>query len=1640
MNQLELLELPPALYRPPDRVEPSLPVVTRPGVLPLGELHWETFERLCLRLAAQGPDARHAKLYGRPGQAQQGIDIYVRRSTGRYEVWQSKRYETFSALQIEKAVDKFVTGTWCSVSDTFTLCVRPPLRDTKQQDEIERQAVRLRALGIDFQPLDAEGFSERLKRHPEIIDDFFGRAWVMAFCGEDAARGLDERLDAEDAAELRLALGNLYRCHFEVWDSGGHLPATSLDGSRQVLPLVERHVEPDLLETIRISTVYAEPMPTRDSPEPWAPDERDQARRAVPSSRPRTETAKQRVPAFGWIGKHDRAVILGDAGSGKSTLLRVLALEILAEAPRNAAIQARWAGFLPVWLPFSFWTEGIASAPESRALKASLRRYLEELDAPEQVWPLVERALRDKRLLLLVDGLDEWTNEQAGHTALGLLRAFVEQQGVAAILTSRPLGFQRLAGLDDRWKIVELAPLSRPQQQELALRWFRHVGGSAADAGTPAERTAQRQANDFIAELHRTPPLANLAGIPLLLWGLIALRLSQARLPPSRFSAYEKLTDLILHSHPAKRREAALSRGGDRGLSPNTQDDALARLAFESLLHGEETALENTAAKATLMDFLAAELEYPRHECARASDAFLDIGSDAAGILIRKSSRHLGFMHRAFLEFLAAQHIARLDLAEQCGLVGRYCRDPRWFDAILTLVHLTRRATDIERLVQAIEGADDDPLGTPIRQRLLAELAFGAFALPVKLAKRLAEAAFTEIETGTWMPLRRALLMLAVDGLHADSLRSLVQERICRWFPDRHPYRSSIYEAMEKWPRAPETYSCLWHGLHGTDGGDRRVAAIALAKVYGGDPEVEAQIKCLLHTAADPDLHAAALDALALGWPQANGIEQLIADARASIHPALRLVAIRALIAAGRQIDKDRDDLIALALGGSGLHWECRKELADALVAGWHGDESIKMRCLDSWSPKAGEYWDEIERDIASRVLLIGYASDVGVIDRLALLFEEEKHVSVMVDHGAIGLLPNIYPNASKRLETAIERWFPKQEYGVFETAHAALAIRTETAKQHLLRMLANPTSRNGWFVSVLLDGWGMGDKDIFDALTNLARGKEVAALTVAARLPEVLLDRVECRQRLLDLARHPSTQDRLDLIGAGFRRLGIEESDQEVMTELLDKDFECERRWFTANLSALMLFFPREPRVRELAERELSRTRDSFISSVAYAYADDRKMRCAIGSALTPLPASLRQTLAERLSMLAPEESFAQAVLCAYDQEHDGAASTCAAIGYYEAIVHRRLDFQAEIERLSQGLNSGGLARESAQHAAFAGVLTLDRLDIFMNLEPRYDDQPVRIALYPHLDDKSALLRHIAKHWDRVKLAFSGAAWQRLEGIGESGLASYKLIASHASEGTLLAQDIVERLEAGDAEAYSGSELLLYARARPGTVKLKEVCLRTIAVSYARMDQVRVDSAITAAEIVGSQFSDDADLRCELEKRLRTSRGEDVFAAVAICCGWPGSEVIAEVVGWHRERQYRVSYPILFYLSGDQFDAEEFVERTMMIVEDMPRRGWEQASRCVTPIMRRLRADESARAGLFARLRETQSPTAKSTFPGLLTAASGLDEDLREWCRAELARQFSREGIPEHGFSLSDGIVRPVAHVLMELLEPIGQ
>src|SRR5260370_1315134 len=151
----------------------SPPVQSRPQVLPLNELSWEHFERLCLRYVRSRASVVMTQLYGVRGQKQHGIDLYVRLTEpARYEVYQCKRLATFDASDVEKAVTKFLEGKWRDKAKAFKIMTAHPIEDTKIADAIIAAQAQLSKHDIEFEVLGKEQISTWLKDQPRIVDDF----------------------------------------------------------------------------------------------------------------------------------------------------------------------------------------------------------------------------------------------------------------------------------------------------------------------------------------------------------------------------------------------------------------------------------------------------------------------------------------------------------------------------------------------------------------------------------------------------------------------------------------------------------------------------------------------------------------------------------------------------------------------------------------------------------------------------------------------------------------------------------------------------------------------------------------------------------------------------------------------------------------------------------------------------------------------------------------------------------------------------------------------------------------------------------------------------------------------------------------------------------------------------------------------------------------------------------------------------------------------------------------------------------------------------------------------------------------------------------------------------------------------------
>lgn len=173
------------------RYEIPPPVESRQQVLPLGDISWENFERLCARLITKDGAIFDCHRYGKPGEEQQGIDILARRwIDGQLQKWvyQCKRYTSFSVSDVAKAVSAF------KYEADYYVILLSAVASTDVRDEVSRHP--------NVQLWDREDISRKLKEYPDIVADFFSRHWLKAFIEE----GLQPAADSTQTG-IRRAIG-----------------------------------------------------------------------------------------------------------------------------------------------------------------------------------------------------------------------------------------------------------------------------------------------------------------------------------------------------------------------------------------------------------------------------------------------------------------------------------------------------------------------------------------------------------------------------------------------------------------------------------------------------------------------------------------------------------------------------------------------------------------------------------------------------------------------------------------------------------------------------------------------------------------------------------------------------------------------------------------------------------------------------------------------------------------------------------------------------------------------------------------------------------------------------------------------------------------------------------------------------------------------------------------------------------------------------------------------------------------------------------------------------------------------------------------------------------------------------------------
>ncbi|AFZ27223.1 putative NTPase (NACHT family) [Cylindrospermum stagnale PCC 7417] len=1639
----------PSWLETPPLGETSPPVETRQQELPFGELTWENFEKLCLRLARLEANVESCYLYGERGDNQQGIDIFARKQLSAiYTVYQCKREKEFGPAKIKSAILKFLEGNWVNKTNTFVLCTQESLRSQVRTDEFETQETLLREQGITLLRWDSDELSEKLKKKPKLVDDFFGRAWVAKFCGEEQAENLGKRLDNKNIGEFRSKLAVFYKRVFNTHDPG--IPIITLDISSP-LSLEDRYVLPDINERYSVNIPFFPEVKPQESEPVSLENSRafnltttensqfEDSKREVSSVRSYV-AYEQRQSITKWLAAKPCSIVLGGPGSGKSTLLRFLAIDLLQESPQLSLLAEKWSDCLPIWIPFALWTKMIHDS-HTCSLSDVVQGWLNSWEE-KRLWPLVEQALADERLLLLVDGLDEWKNEASARIALERLQVFVEQRNIPAIVTSRPHGFDRLGIQKTAWQIGFLSDFSPSQQQKLSQIWFTFRNRSLLSGSKPNEdddikRTSELDTENFIIELNKSVDIRDLSKVPLLLCLLISLKFRNAVLPQNRFKAYDALVEYLISTHPQKRKtSAAVINETFLDLSDEDFKKIIAQLAYHIQENFREGVIEQEEAIKTVETYLKdpdGSFGFEQPDARKFSRAFLNVGENTIGLLVKQSPKEIGLFHRAFLEYLAAYHLSRLSLQKQVTMVETYCADPQWREVILGLFQITNRSEDIKQLVGCIQKKINNisQVDKYAVELLLSETAFGEFNCSASLAKKIASEVFENIELGFWMPHRERLLHHVLDGLRSAPVKELVKSKLQSWFPSRRRWRSNIFYAMTNWPLTDEVITYLWRGIHDEEIDNQRAAAKTLANLAAGNVEIGNRLACLACSPSDPKTRAVAVESLLYGWPNHESLERILGETRYSISPELRLVAILGRIQQHNQTEEDQEELLRLGSREGQLNYEWPSEVAKALMNGWPQSSITKEACFDALQ-KDNISRSKLDGEIALRILLEDYPQDADVAQFCVEQFRHENYPFLEASIGyQIWILLAQNFKDHPQLVAVIDEWILKQTYHEPEVAIVAMVGRTPTAKAKLLSSLDSQFPH--WSAEALIEGWGIQDTEVAQRLRQIAFSSAAEASKIGHLLPQIIEDKTVCRNRLLEVLQNPNCE-RPDIVMSGLAILGSTQGDTEVVDIVLNLISKLNRNNTIHELVIKNLFldYSSDERVRELAKRELLEGNDiySIHETVVLAYGSSLEIRQKIIEVTSPLPVRLRWIIAKYLGEGGNDQNFAMSLLKFYDHDHDLEVKTQASISYHTLLKASDQDLAPALEILSKNIVDSGIRKYERRQAAFCGLVLLGRLDIVVNAK-EYNGQLCTISINNAISLNAPLLKHIIQNWDAIKAALGNELWSRFSrNKTTSQLDIWDRLSIFAHEYPSPRNELLQFLE-HQTERNTNSNILRFLdKVCPKSSLLLEYCLNTLdtrAKYSGRLGQ----EEIVAAQLLGENFGGDQEV---LNRIIAGADLEDVSdkIIVALCEGWTESQEFAFIFERVSRDPSKLTYAAYFKIICRKQESDLVFHAIIQVISrtNYYNRLLDQSS-----IIQRLRKDDSLLEMLFSHLQANPTPSSKATIPKIIASARNLSPELRDWCIEEANYQLSSIKTPEIGIDWISGGMRPVVHSLLDIL-----
>jgi hypothetical protein len=358
------------------------------------------------------------------------------------------------------------------------------------------------------------------------------------------------------------------------------------------------------------------------------------------------------VEIFDLLRKNRKLAILGDPGSGKTTLLRFICYELCKPEPDLKKIGLEKA-YLPLFIPLREFAGYVQDNP-----KGSFEDFLQPLLEPyrlEPFVPMLKSALREGRVIFLIDGLDEVaTQEERIKVGERVCKFSASYAHCRLILTSRRVGYVKLpfeGGLEH----FVVRPLNKSEIHHFVDLWSK---------ATNTSKTEQQGLLDAI----ENPRVLALAENPLLITILARVYKAYRNLPERRAELYKKCLEALLTTWDLTRE-----------LPPVFEDAREATRVMAPLamwIHRDEGG--KLVTREAIVQKLSETPDLPpRHK----PQQLLDQIETRSGLLRQVGLNQYAFSHLTFQEYYVARDVISRNRPFQ--ELKEFLVDDRWQEVII---------------------------------------------------------------------------------------------------------------------------------------------------------------------------------------------------------------------------------------------------------------------------------------------------------------------------------------------------------------------------------------------------------------------------------------------------------------------------------------------------------------------------------------------------------------------------------------------------------------------------------------------------------------------------------------------------------------------------------------------------------------------------------------------------------------------------------------------------------------------------------------------------------------------------------------------------------------------------------------------